>query len=282
MVWTYLLGLMWYLRRYLRKEALDNAREILDAGRASDVQELRDADREVANVFRIIGVIFLTASIWYVWEDTLDAIKFSGNITLWDQGEDSVTILNLVFAMLIAYGGNVLHRNLRSSLDLYIFGPLDMDEGNRYAIASIARYAILFFFAAMAFKQLGFGWDKIQWLAAGLTVGLGFGMQEIFANFISGLILLTERPIRVGDVISLGSIWGEVQQINIRSTTITNWDHQEVIIPNKELITGQLTNWTLSNKEMRIIIGIGVAYHSDVEKTKAILRESALENPRVV
>jgi potassium efflux system protein len=118
-----------------------------------------------------------------------------------------------------------------------------------------------------------------------MTVGLGFGLQEIFANFVSGLILLFERPIRVGDVITLGDITGTVSNIQIRATTVTNWDRKELIVPNKELITGRLLNWTLSDKTNRIVINIGLAYKTDPLVAREIIlstvqsHENVLEDP---
>jgi potassium efflux system protein len=131
-------------------------------------------------------------------------------------------------------------------------------------------------------NAIGLRWQSIQWLAAALTVGLGFGLQEIFANFVSGLILLFERPIRVGDVITLGEITGTVTRIRIRATTITDWDCKELIVPNKELITGHLLNWTLSDQRNRVVIQVGVAYGSDTAKVTRVLLDIARHHPRVL
>jgi potassium efflux system protein len=160
---------------------------------------------------------------------------------------------------------------------------MGLSEGNRYAITTILRYAILFIAALMAFRQIGLQWSEVQWLAAAFSVGLGFGMQEIFANFISGLIILTERPIRVGDVVSIGDdVWGQVKNIKIRSTTILNWDRQEVIVPNKDLISEKLINWTLSDKTIRVIIKVGVDYKTNIDQAKSIMLDAANAHPRVL
>ena len=125
-------------------------------------------------------------------------------------------------------------------------------------------------------------WSKVQWLAAALTFGLAFGLQEIFANFISGLILLVERPIRVGDAVTIGAITGRVTRIQMRSTTVMGWDRSELIVPNREFITGQLVNWTLSDPRVRIDIPVGVAYGSDVQRVKTALLEAARRHPVVL
>jgi len=133
----------------------------------------------------------------------------------------------------------------------------------------------------MTAKALGLHWQNIQWLVAALGVGLGFGLQEIFANFISGLILLFEQPIRVGDVVTLGDTTGVVARIRIRATTVTNWDRQELIIPNKDLITGRLVNWTLTDSTNRIVVNVGVAYGSDTEFACDLLRKICEEHPKI-
>ena len=134
----------------------------------------------------------------------------------------------------------------------------------------------------MACRTMSITWVSVQWFAIGMTLGLGFGMQEIFANYISGLILLLERPIRVGDVITLGDTTGTVTDIRIRATTVTNWDRKELIVPNKELITGRLLNWTLSDPVNRIVITVGVAYKSDTHKAHDLILAVASENPNVL
>ena len=115
-----------------------------------------------------------------------------------------------------------------------------------------------------------------------MTVGLGFGLQEIFANFVSGLIILFEQPIRVDDVVTIGEVTGKVSKIRIRATTIRRWDQRELVVPNKEFITGRLINWTLSDNVLRREFIVGIAYGSDIEKAEKILYEVARANPLVL
>lgn len=119
-------------------------------------------------------------------------------------------------------------------------------------------------------------------LAAALTFGLGFGLQEIVANFVSGLILLVERPIRVGDVVTIGNLMGTVTRIQIRATTITLWDRSEMIVPNKEFIATKLVNWTLSGSKRRIEIPLRIAYGVNLEQVKEILANAAKAHPSVL
>src|SRR6185437_952411 len=119
-----------------------------------------------------------------------------------------------------------------------------LDAAGRFAASTIARYAIVMLGLLVVANTLGIGWQKVQWLATALTFGLAFGLQEIFANFIAGLIILFERPVRVGDMVTIDNVTGVVSRIRIRATTIVNGDHKEFIVPNKEFITGRLLNWT--------------------------------------
>jgi potassium efflux system protein len=134
----------------------------------------------------------------------------------------------------------------------------------------------------VGFNSLGVGWSKVQWLATALTFGLAFGLQEIFANFVSGLIILFERPIRVGDVVTVDDVSGVVSRVRIRATTITNWDRKEYVIPNKEFITGRLLNWTLTDKVNRIVINVGVAYGTDTEQARQIMLKICREHPQIL
>jgi potassium efflux system protein len=113
-------------------------------------------------------------------------------------------------------------------------------------------------------------------------VGLGFGLQEVVANFVSGLILLFERPIRVGDIVTVGGVDGVVTKIRIRATTITNWDKKEFIVPNKEFVTGTILNWTLSSPVTRLVFPVGIAYGSDIKRARDILLEIATSQPEVL
>jgi potassium efflux system protein len=108
---------------------------------------------------------------------------------------------------------------------------------------------------------------------------LAFGLQEMFANFVAGIIILFERPVRVGDIVTVDDVTGVVSRIRIRATSITNWDRKEYVVPNKEFITGRVLNWTLSDNINRIIINVGVAYGSDTEKARQLLLKVATEHP---
>jgi small-conductance mechanosensitive channel len=170
-------------------------------------------------------------------------------------------------------------RHLPKLFELLIFSNIKVDSGLRYAIVTMTRYFVFIVGLFVSLSFLKFDLAKVGWLVAAISVGLGFGLQEIVANFVSGIILLVERPIRVGDLITVGTSFGKVTRINIRSTTILTPDLQELLIPNRDLITKEVINWTLGNANIRILVNIGVAYGSDVDKVMKILFNLAQAQP---
>jgi potassium efflux system protein len=122
----------------------------------------------------------------------------------------------------------------------------------------------------------------VQWLVAALSVGLGFGLQEIFANLVSGIILLFERPIRVGDTVTIGDITGKVSRIQMRATTLIDADQKEHVVPNKTFITSQLVNWSLSDAITRLVLPVSIAYGSDVELAHKVMLDTVLSTPLIL
>jgi potassium efflux system protein len=157
----------------------------------------------------------------------------------------------------------------------------ELEPGSRYAVGKGVQYTIAGLGIAVVLGTLGWSWSQIQWLVAALGVGLGFGLQEIVANFISGLIILFERPVRVGDTVTVGELSGTVSRIRIRATTITDWDRKEIIVPNKAFITERVVNWTLSDPITRVKIRVGVAYGSDTELAHRLILEAVRSVERV-
>ena len=160
----------------------------------------------------------------------------------------------------------VAFRNIPGLLEIAVLQRLPLETSARYAVTTLASYAIILVGVVMGAGSLGLRWNQIQWLATALTFGLAFGLQEIFANFVAGLIILFERPLRVGDIVTVDDVTGVVSRVRIRATTITNWDRKEFVVPNKEFITGKLLNWTLSDQVNRIVINVGIAYGSDTDR----------------
>jgi potassium-dependent mechanosensitive channel len=167
-------------------------------------------------------------------------------------------------------------------LEISLLRQLGTSAGERYAYATILKYAITLVGVTLAFNAIGVGWSNIQWLVAAVGLGLGFGLQEIFANFVSGLIILLERPIRVGDTVTIGDVSGTVSRIRTRATWITGFDRKELVVPNKEFVTSRLINWSLSDPVLRIDIRVGIAYGSDTGRALDVLKEVADRNEHIL
>ncbi|WP_068869936.1 mechanosensitive channel MscK [Edwardsiella tarda] len=236
-------------------------------------------------LFLIFGCV-----LYWIWADLFTVISYLDSITLWHYNSGSgasqitqaVTLGNLLFALMTVVVAYIMMRNLPGLLEVLVLSRLQLRQGASYAITTILTYVIISVGVIIFFGSLGISWDKLQWMAAALSVGLGFGLNEIFSNFIAGLIILFERPVRIGDTITIGSYSGSVNKIRIRSTTITDFDRKEVIIPNKAFVTERLINWSLSDTVTRVLIKVGVAYGSDLDKVREILLQAAGENPRVM
>jgi len=240
---------------------------------------------------------------WLIWSDVFPALKILDNVELWSktaevteriEGPDGdfqydtrtvltqTTLRHALIASIVLFAAFVLGRNLPALLQITVLNRLPLDRGGRHAVSIMLHYGLALTGGFVALRTLHINWSSVQWLAAGITVGLGFGLQEIFANFFSGLILLFERPIRVGDIITLGDVTGTVTNIRIRATTVTNWDRKELIVPNKDLVTGRLLNWTLSDTTNRIVINVGIAYASNTVQARLSMQEVVLAHPNVL
>jgi len=193
-----------------------------------------------------------------------------------------LTLWLLIEAIVAAAITISLVRNLPGVIEITLQRRTSLDAGARFAFATLVKYTAAITGSTVVFTLLGIGWAKVQWLAAALTFGLGFGLQEIVANFVSGIILLVERPVRVGDVVTIGNLMGTVSRIQIRATTISLWDRSEMIVPNKEFITTKLVNWTLSDSKRRIEIPLRIAYGADLEQVKSLLISAAEAHPLVL
>jgi potassium efflux system protein len=236
------------------------------------VSTVTDAEDKPSSDSSSTGAELRVSAVSGVESGTTDQPESSPPLTLWK-------LLEAVLAGLVTL---VLVKNLPALIEMLLRNRTTLDGGARFAFSTLVRYSITIVGTIVVFGLLGVTWDKVQWLAAALTFGLGFGLQEIVANFVSGLILLVERPVRVGDVVTIGTLMGKVSRIQIRATTITLWDRSEMIVPNKEFITTKLVNWTLSDSKRRIEIPVRVAYGADIDQVKKILVEAAEQHPSVL
>ena len=236
--------------------------------------------------------VFIAASIglWLIWSPVLPALSILQEITIWEylsavNGANKVipvTLADIILAFIVAVISVAAARGLPAFVEILLLQNTSFKEGDRLTAKTLLRYSIVLIGTVIFLSLMGVSWSQIQWLVAALGVGVGFGLQEIVANFICGLIILFERPIRVGDIVTIGDTDGVVSRIQIRATTITTWDRQELLVPNKEFITNRLLNWSLSDPIIRITIPVGIAYGSDVKKAISLMKEAAEEHPNVL
>jgi potassium efflux system protein len=242
-----------------------------------DLDELAGQTRDLVGT--VVGLVTLLVILAY-WSQALPLADLAAGITIPLIG--GLTVLRLSVAVLIVVVTFILVRNLPGLLELVVLRTTDLQPGTRHAVTTLCQYGLTAFGALLALGVLQIDWVKFSWIAAALSVGLGFGLQEVVANFVCGLIMLFERPLRVGDVVTVENTTGTVTDIRMRATTITNWDRQEFVVPNKTLITSTLLNWTLSAPVNRIVIPVGVAYGSDTELARRTLLEVAADHPRIM
>ncbi len=261
-------------------------------GQAAPVEsivEISDIDEHTRTLLKLVTYTIALVVLWTIWEPALPALGVLQDIHLWSVTEVingspqavPVTLANIAISIVAIIVTIIAVRNLPGLLEIILLDRLPMDPGARYAYATVCRYTITAAGIIIALNSIGLQWSKLQWLVAALSVGLGFGLQEIVANFVSGLIVLFERPYRVGDTVTVGTINGTVTRIRIRATTILDFDRKELIVPNKQFITGQLINWSLSDQTIRIKIPVGIAYGSDTDLAEQLLLKVAKSNSLV-
>ena len=257
-----------------------------DAAPKSTVPEIQDHKAKLVEVStqtrRLLNTTIFVLSLmglWLIWTDVFPALHYFDEWALPGLG---IRLPNLVTAIIAGILTATAARNIPGLLEITILEWLPLEKSMRYAIGAIVQYTIAILGLLAVSSQLSITWEKVQWLAAALTFGLGFGLQEIFANFVSGIIILFEQPVRVGDVVTIEGVTGVVNRIRIRSTTITDWDRKEYIVPNREFITGRLLNWTLTDTTNRIVVEVGVAYGTDPEAVHQLILKVAQSHPYVL
>ena len=254
-----------------------NNQESIDIGAIS---------KQVNRLLRATSMVAMIVFAWQIWGHVLPVFGYlddwhvyqtsmADGLTHW------ITLRHLLLAAGIVILTFMLSNNLPGLLEITLLDRLPLDRGGRYAISFVVKYLVAIIGLIVACKMIGFSWSKVQWLAAGLTVGLGFGLQEIFANVISGLIILIERPIRVGDVVTVNDTTGTVTRMQLRATTVMDRDYRELIVPNKKFITENVMNWTLTDLTSRVILKVGVAYGSDTQLVQDTLLKVARRHPLI-
>ncbi|MHA6198474.1 mechanosensitive channel MscK [Pseudomonas wadenswilerensis] len=292
---TFVRGLAVAARRLAYQRALAKRQQVKEGldGEVPVEEPTLDIEQVNQQSLRLIRLALLgvfMAGLYFVWADLITVFAYLNNFTLYEYTSGTgaaasmvpISLGDLLGALVIVGITLALARNLPGLLEVLVLSKLDLAQGSAYATTTLLSYIIVGVGFVSTLSTLGVSWDKLQWLVAALSVGLGFGMQEIFANFISGIMILFERPVRIGDTITIGNLSGTVSKIRIRATTITDFDRKDIIVPNKTFITGQLINWSLTDTVTRVTLKLGIDYGSDLDLVRDLLLKGARENPRVL
>ena len=251
--------------------------------------DLEQMNQSIVMLIHVVLLAIAAALGLAIWQPFFEALSVLDGVVLWStvsevDGESVSSLVSLFDvggALLVLAAAVVLARGLPALIGVLLYNVVTQ-KGALYAIQTVVRYSIGGLGVLFALQVIGFGWSKLQWMAAGLSVGLGFGLQEIFANFFAGLIMLFERPVRIGDIVTLGEYSGTIQRIRMRATTILDFDNREVIVPNKMFVTERLINWTLSSGVVRLSFVVGLSYDADVRLAHKTLLEIMRQDDRIL
>jgi potassium efflux system protein len=230
----------------------------------------------------ILGILLLAANlvIWGFFESHVMALQglLSLGFTL---GTWRISLGLALTAAALLYGSFLASWIVQAVLMEGLFTKRELQSGVKFSMGRLIHYGFVLIGFLLALAALGLDLQKITILAGALGVGIGFGLQTIVNNFVCGLILLFERPIKVGDLIQLESEWAYIKKIGLRATIVETFDEAEVVVPNSDLVTNKVTNWTLSSRLSRLTVPVGVAYGSDVPLVLQILKDCAEQHPLV-
>ncbi len=236
-----------------------------------------------------LALRWLSVGAWGYF--TLDSLAVLGPITSvgstvlgarYVRGSVSVSLGDAVAFVLTVWAVFVVSSFVRFVLDGEVYPRVRLPRGAAYALATIVHYVIIVIGFAVAVAALGIDLNRLTIVAGALGIGVGIGLQNVVSNFVSGLILLLERRLHVGDAVQLGTLEGRIREIGIRASTIQTWDGAEVIVPNAALTSERVTNWTLSDALRRVTLDVGVAYSGDPRHVLEILRGVATAHPKAL
>jgi small-conductance mechanosensitive channel len=214
--------------------------------------------------------------------DVIGFVEYFLNFKLFEINKTAITPSSVLMFLVVIAAFAVTSHLLQRLLRVHIFSRMRIDEGVQYTLIRISHYGIMIIGAVVAFQFIGIDLTGLAIILGFLSVGIGFGLQNITSNFVAGLILLFERPIKVGDRIMVGDQEGDVVEIKMRSTTIRTLNNIAVIVPNSEFVSSRLENWSYGDQKLRVDIDVGVSYGSDLETVMHSLKEVAAEHPEVL
>lgn len=277
-------------REKIRELGLQNPEQFKEETKAEEKIKISTVNQQIFRVTDLVAWVVLFVLLYAIWSDLISVANYLNNVILWEQVEttaqgsvvESITLLNLLRSALYVTLTYVLVKNIAGLLEVTIFSRLKFSKGTPHTIIAILTYSIVTLGSIFAFSALGISWSKLQWVLTALSVGLGFGVREIFGSFVSGAILLFERPIRVGDKVTVGNFKGVITRIRLRSTTLIDDDNMEVVLPNQAFVTDRFINWTLNNTITRVQIQMKISSGANLNLVQQLLLQAAYEAEKVM
>jgi len=252
------------------------------------VESTRNQDDLFTNIFRwvffLVGTILVAnaLNIDNATHQIIASMRNLLNAPLLEMGKTSLTLWSVVYIAFLFTILIMLVNKMQNWIANSLLSRANLETGLRHATAAILKYIVVCVGFIVILQSAGLDLSALTVFAGAVGLGLSFGLQNITSNLVSGLIVLFERPIKVGDRIEVGGIVGEVSKIALRATVIKTNDNIEIIVPNSEFISHNVTNWSHSDRYIRIGIPVGVSYNSDPEQVNEILLEAASEHPGVL
>ena len=274
----------WIGLNAIREWQRDQESEAMAADDDHVIAKTRPWRWSIIQLVRFVWCIGLAAGIVWSWDQAgylFDRIGQFIQLTF-AIGNVNLSIKGILMAVVIFYLTHLGVRICRAVITYQILEKRELERGFKDSVLTVSSYLVWGVGLLLALAVVGVNATSLAVVFGALSVGIGFGLQNIFNNFISGLILLFERPIQVGDIVEVGGLWAEVKKINVRATVVQTFDNASVIIPNSEFISQQVTNWSFKDQRMRRNIEVGVAYGSDIGLVQQTLLEIAHEHRKVL
>ncbi|WGE89915.1 mechanosensitive channel MscK [Actinobacillus arthritidis] len=272
-------------RQKIREQATDHSHKE-DHKKEEESIKLSVVNQQIFRITDLIGWVVLFGLLYVVWSDLISIAYYLDGVILFESNDgekvEAITLLNLMRAFLYVVVTYALVKNIAGILEVVLFSRIKFSKGTPQTLITMFIYIIVVIGGVSAFSALGISWTKIQWIFTALSVGLGFGVREIFGSVVSGSILLFERPIRVGDKVTVGQHTGFITKIRLRSTTLLNSDNMEVVLPNQAFVTDRFINWTLNNTITRLQFFLNVHLDDNLQKARELILQAIAEAPKVV
>lgn len=277
-------------REKIREQTLQNPELQKEELKSEEKIKISTVNQQIFRVTDLVAWVALFGLLYAIWSDLISVANYLNTVILWEQVEttsqgtvvESITLLNLLRSALYVTLTYVLVKNIAGLLEVIVFSRIKLSKGTPHTIIAILTYSIVTLGSIFAFSALGISWSKLQWVLTALSVGLGFGVREIFGSFVSGAILLFERPIRVGDKVTVGNFKGVITRIRLRSTTLIDDDNMEVVLPNQAFVTDRFINWTLNNTITRVQIQMKISSGANLNLVQQLLLQAAYEAEKVM